>query len=157
VKRITVAATLVALIIVGSALAAWLATSSGFARGKMGKLQPLVLTEVAFPGEGDLLPGGNGKGVLRVQNPNAFPMTIQAVDAGIPTNIAGTQPGCETADIAKLTANDLSGLNVSVPGNSTTSVEIPNLFSLGADSPSQCQETEWRVPVAVTARNGNGS
>jgi hypothetical protein len=139
----------------------------------------LTITAVASPAATNLLyPGGNGDVVLTISNPNAFPVTITAVN--LPTNttyatgyttnaLATTQTGClasTPSDVIWNYSSTTSGsshalataLTVAATGqpNNPLTVTLTNDASMTSAAPAACENTYFSMPAltGVTATGG---
>src|SRR5262249_59217650 len=93
--------------------------------GRLGSVSNLRIAAVASPAAGNLLyPGGNGDVVVSISNPNAFPVTITAVNLPTDTTYATgyttsalttTQAGCLAATPSGVTWSYASGSSRSSP------------------------------------------
>src|SRR5579863_7589062 len=136
--------------------------SSGEAQS--GSVANLTISAVASPSAANLLyPGGNGDVVLTISNPNAFPVTITAVQ--LPTNttyatgyttsaLTTTQAGCLAATPSDViwnfsTATSGSSHTLTTPltvgasgqANNPLAVTLTNDASMTAASPAACANT----------------
>jgi hypothetical protein len=178
-----VSATLGVVLAGGAAFAAtnWVV---GLAGGSSGEAQSatisnLTVTAVASPAAGNLLyPGGTGDVVVTISNPNAFPVTVTAVQ--LPTNttyatgyttsaLSTTQAGCLAAtpsDVIWNFSTSTSGtshtlttpLTVAPSGqsNNPLTVTFTNAASMTTAAPAACAGTYFSMPsmTGVTATGG---
>jgi hypothetical protein len=138
----------------------------------------LTITAVASPAATNVLyPGGNGDVVLTISNPNAFPVTITAVNLPANTSYASgyttsslstAQSGCSstTSDVSWNYATGTSGSShtLTTPvtvaayngtGNPLT-VTLTNDASMALAAPAACENTYFSMPslTGVTATGG---
>jgi hypothetical protein len=151
--------------------------SSGEAQS--GSVANLTISAVASPSASNLLyPGGNGDVVLTISNPNAFPVTVTAVQ--LPTNttyangftnssLTTAQTGCAASTPSDViwnfsTSSSGSSHNLTTAlvvaasgqtGNPLT-VTLTNDASMTSAAPSACQSTYFSMPslTGVTATAG---
>jgi hypothetical protein len=156
----------------------------GLAGGSSGEAQSasvsnLTITAVATPAAGNVLyPGGNGDVVLTISNPNAFPVTITAVN--LPTNttyaagynssgLSTAQSGCSssTSDVIwnYSTATSGSSHTLTTPitvaaynqtGNPLT-VTLTNDASMTGSAPAACENTWFSMPSFTTLAATGGA
>lgn len=153
------------------------AGSSG--EGQSATISNLSITAVSTPSATNLLyPGGTGDVVVTISNPNAFPVTITAVQ--LPTNttyatgyttsaLTTTQTGCLAATPSAVGWNYATGtsgsshtlttpLTVGASGqaNNPLVVTLTNDASMGSTSPAACANTYFSLPAltGVTATGG---
>lgn len=174
--------------IVGAAMAGGIAYAAtnwvvGLAAGSSGEGQAatisnLTIVAVASPAASNLLyPGGSGDAVVKITNPNSFPVTITAVQ--LPTNTtyanaysdsALTNPvaGCSASSPSTVTwnyATSTSGSNhnltsaLTVAANGNLTVTFTNDAQMGNAAPAACAGTYFQLPslTGVTATGGAAS
>lgn len=191
-EGIGVVVTSVLLVTIGAALAgggAYAATnwvvglsagSSGLAQS--GTVSNLTITAISTPSPANVLyPGGVGDVVLTISNPNAFPVTVTAVN--LPTSatyatgyttsaLTTTQTGCLAATPSGVTwsyATGTSGSSHSLttalvvgasgnPNNPLT-VTLTNDAAMATTAPAACENTFFSMPslTGVTATGGSGT
>jgi hypothetical protein len=154
--------------------------SSGM--GQSASITNLQITAIASPAAGNLLyPGGTGDVVIKITNPNPFPVTITAVQ--LPTNttyadgfttnaLSVSQTGCTSGTPSGVTWSFATGssgtshtlttpLTVAANGqsNSPLSVTLTNDASMALTSPAACVATFFSMPsfTGVTATGGAAS
>jgi len=156
----------------------------GLSAGSSGEAQSatvsnLTISAVASPSAANLLyPGGNGDVVVTISNPNAFPVTITAVQLPANTTYATgyttsalttTQAGCLAASPSDVnwnysTASSGSSHTLTTPltvgasgqANNPLVVTLTNDASMTAAAPSACENTFFSMPsmTGVTATGG---
>jgi hypothetical protein len=147
-----------------------------------GTVSNLTITAVSTPSPANVLyPGGVGDVVLTISNPNAFPVTVTAVN--LPTSatyatgyttsaLTTTQTGCLAATPSGVTwsyATGTSGSSHSLttalvvgasgnPNNPLT-VTLTNDASMATTAPAACENTFFSMPslTGVTATGGSGT
>ena len=156
------------------------AGSSGLAQS--GTVSNLTITAISTPSPANVLyPGGVGDVVLTISNPNAFPVTVTAVN--LPTSatyatgyttsaLTTTQTGCLAATPSGVTwsyATGTSGSSHSLttalvvgasgnPNNPLT-VTLTNDAAMATTAPAACENTFFSMPslTGVTATGGSGT
>jgi len=151
------------------------AGSSG--EGQSATLANLSITAVASPAATNLLyPGGNGDVVVTVNNTNAYPVTITAVQ--LPTNttyaagysnsaLTSAQTGCSSAqsDVIWNYSSATTGSShtlttpLVVAANSSLVVTLTNDASMTTSAPAACAGTYFSMPslTGVSATGGAGT
>lgn len=154
-------------------------SSGSSGEGQSANVQNLTITAVASPAAGNLLyPGGNGDVVVSISNPNAFPVTITAVN--LPTNttyatgyttsgLTTTQTGCLASTPSGVTWNYATGtsgsshtlttpLTVAATGqaNNPLLVTMTNDASMASSAPAACENTYFSMPslTGISATGG---
>lgn len=144
------------------------------AEGQSATITNLTISAVASPTATNLLyPGANGDVVLKVSNPNAFPVTLTAVQ--LPANTAfaagytdsalsAVNGGC-TATNSGVGWNFATGTSgsshtlttpLTVGANNTLTVTLTNEASMATTAPAACAGTYFSMPslTGVTATGG---
>jgi hypothetical protein len=156
----------------------------GLAGGSSGEAQSatvsnLTITAVATPAASNVLyPGGNGDVVLTISNPNAFPVSVTAVN--LPTNttyatgyttssLTTTQTGCLATTPSDVIWNYSTGVSgsshtltstlvVAASGqpNNPLTVTLTNDASMTAAAPAACENSYFSMPslTGVSASGG---
>ena len=148
------------------------------AEAQSGSVANLTITAVASPAATNLLfPGGTGDAVATITNPNAFPVTVTAVN--LPTNatyaggfttsaLSTAQVGCAAATPSDVIWNYSTGTSgtshtlttpLTVAASGSLTVTFTNDVSMTAAAPSACQATFFSMPslTGVTASGGSGA
>ena len=134
--------------VAGIGVAAWSTSGSGNAAAKAASASNLVLSDASAYASADLYPGATGAAVLRVQNPNSFPVTITTVTrTGAITSDKGA--ACDAA--SGVTFTDQSGLTVSLAASTTATVTLSGAVQMSNSSDNSCQGAVFTIPVTVTA------
>ena len=146
------AGAIVGAMIAVAAFAFWTTGGGGAVTATGGSLRPVTVTAVSAgdaPGSW-LLPGGSADVILRVDNQNAFAVTLtSAAFSGSLGVSAGS--GCTPAN-AGVTFANRTGLSVSVPAGSSL-VHLPNVVSMALSSANGCQGATFSMPVSITVQH----
>lgn len=139
-------------------------TSASSAEGQSATIANLTISAVATPSATNLLyPGANGDVVLKISNPNAFPVTVTAVQ--LPANTAFAAgygdsalsvptSGC-TAGNSGVTWNFATATSgsshtlaspLTVDANGTLTVTMTNAASMSTSAPAACAGTYFSMP-----------
>ena len=150
-SRLQLAALLATAILVGGVTyGAWVVTGSGNGYAKASSSQTLTLADASASTTAQLYPGGTGDVILKVSNPNPFPVTItDVVGAGtVVASTGGTCVGAATGvsitaqhSLTKAVAANASGFVVTLTGAAVMS----------SASDNACQNAIFTIPVTVTA------
>jgi hypothetical protein len=137
-----------AVAVAGIGIAAWSTSGSGNASAKAASASNLVLSDASAYASADLYPGATGAAVLRVQNPNSFPVTITTVTrTGAITSDKGA--ACDAA--TGVTFTDQTGLSISLAASTTATVTLSGAVQMSNSSDNSCQGAVFTIPVSVTA------
>lgn len=180
--RMKLVAAVIGALLVGSAAYGatnWVlglnAGSSGEARAAT--VSNLSIVAVATPAAGNVLyPGATGDVVATITNPNAFPVTVTAVNLPANTTYAPgyvtsalttTQTGCSatTSEVSWSYATTTSGSShslttaLTVGANSQLTVTLTNDATMASTSPVACENTFFSMPslAGVSASGAAGS
>jgi hypothetical protein len=136
----------------GGAYAYWTTHGTGSGTASVGT--PLNVTVEAASGTPSslLAPGGSADLLVKLDNPNAYPVTI----VGISQNLSGTVSvtggtGCTAAN-AGVTVPTQAALNVSVAAGTGVVVHIPSGAAMSLGSASGCQGASFQIPVTLTVQ-----
>jgi hypothetical protein len=137
----------------GAAYAYFTSHGSGTGSATAGTLQPVTVT--AFTG-GDtpsttLLPNGTADVILRVQNLNAFAVTLVSVSGGPGAITVSGGSGC-TAGNSGVSFLNQSGLTDAIAGSGsgTTFIDLSGAASMTTASVTGCQGATFNIPVTIT-------
>jgi hypothetical protein len=144
------------------------------AQGQSASISNLSISAVASPAAGNLLyPGATGDAVMKITNPNPFPVTLTALQLPANTvNAAGysdsglstPQTGCSAATSA-VTWNFATGSSgtshtlsspLTVAANGNLTVTLTNDVVMASTTPAACANTFFSMPsfTGVTATGG---
>lgn len=146
-KKLLAGLAVIALVVIGTAAAAWVFTTGGDGGAKGATASATNLTITQGTGPTACSPGGQCDLYLAVNNSNSTPVTLTAVAK----NGAHTTTGSCTA--SNIVVSDKSGLIINVPTGAST-VAIPNMVSMVASAPVACAGTTISVPVLATWQIG---
>jgi hypothetical protein len=154
-KAAALGATLLALVAVGLVYAAWTTSGSGSVYAKAGTSQALSTLDASASTTATLYPGSTGDVVLKVSNPNAFPVRVTGVSLnGTNANIAADagHSGCTTTGVSFTSA---TGLTVDVPAkvgatNGSVEATLSGAAAMSNASVDACQGATFTIPVTLT-------
>jgi hypothetical protein len=155
---LTAACTLAVGVAIGAGAAYGYFTSSGSGSGSAttGTMQTVTVASAGTPSS-PLLPGGSGDVVFSVTNSNNFAVSLAEValqSGGSITPDAG-HSGCTTTDSnPAVTLSVPSGdLPVSIPANSTVSIDLADAASMDSGATNNCQGAIFTLPVTITVHS----
>lgn len=145
--------------VVGLVYAAWTTNGTGSAYTKAGTAQTLSTVDVSTSTSASLYPGVSGDVLVKIDNPNPFPVTVSAVSLnGTNADIAadGGHSGCTTTGVS---FTDQTGLSISVPAKSggvdgTTQTTLNGAASMSNASLPACQGATFTIPVTLSGQSG---
>lgn len=157
-KLIAAAGSLAAMAATALVLAAWTTNGSGSGYVKAGTSQTLSTVDVSASTTASLYPGVNGNVLIKVSNPNPYPVRVTGVSLngtnGDITADAG-HAGCTTTGVSF--ANQ-SGLTIDVPAkvgatNGETQATLNNAASMSNASLDACQGATFTIPVSLSGQS----
>ena len=129
------------------AFAAWTTNGTGNATAKAQSAQALTTVDVSASTPATLYPGATGDLLLRINNPNPYPVRV--------TGVAGN--GAITSDAGALctgstgvTFANQTGLSLDVAANAATTFTLSGTVAMSNASHTSCQGAVFTVPVSLT-------
>jgi hypothetical protein len=151
-RKLAVMTTVAALSAVALVYAAWTTNGGGSGYAKAGTAQALSTVDVSASTSATLYPGGPAGDVLiRVSNPNSYPVTVTAVSGNGAITPDGGHAGCTTTGVS---FTDQTGLNISVPANGATTATLSGAASMSNASVDGCQGATFAIPVSISGASG---
>jgi hypothetical protein len=126
-------------------------SSGGAGSGTASTGQPItvhVIPATATP-TNTLIPGGTSDLALTLNNPNAYPVRIAAIESNGDGPDAGG--GCTAAN-SGVTVPTQSGLSITVASGASVNVTIPDGATMSSSSASACQGKQLELPVLLTVQ-----
>lgn len=130
-------------------LADWLATGTG--TGSARARVALDLQTETVSASDTLYPGGSGDLVLRVRNPNPYPVTLSSVHQN--GSITSDQVGCDATNHG-VSMTDQTGLALSVPGSAAQTFTLTGAVAMASTSATECQGATFTIPVSLNGPAG---
>jgi hypothetical protein len=147
-KKLTIGALFAGAMLAGSiAFAAWTATGSGSGYAKADVAQALTTVDVSASTAATLYPGATGDVLVRISNPNPYPVIVTDV-AGSGVIDSDTTAACDAA--TGVTFSDQTGLNVAVPAGGATTVTLSGSAQMDNSSHNTCQGAVFTIPVTLS-------
>ena len=94
-----------------------------------------------------LYPGATGDVVVRISNPNPYPVTVTDV-AGSGVIDSDTTAACDAS--TGVTFTDQTGLSVAVPAGGATTVTLSGSAQMDNSSHTTCQGAVFTIPVTLS-------
>ena len=138
----------------GAASAYWLTAGSGAGAAPAGDLQALTTQALVQPaaGQQSLAPGGTADAVIRVANPNAYPVQLYSVAASGPAAADAGHPQCVTTGVSFQNPGAPLTPTVTIPANSSQTVSLPGTVSMDLSSDTGCQGALFSLPLTLEVR-----
>jgi hypothetical protein len=142
---------LVALLVLGVTglvYAAWTTNGSGSGYAKAGSSQALTTVDVSAATTATLYPGATGDVVLKVNNPNPYPVRVTSVTGnGTITVDSAHAAGCVNTGV---TFTNQTGQTIDIAANSQTQVTLTGAAKMSNASDNGCQGAVFTIPVTLT-------
>jgi hypothetical protein len=146
VKRAIVVTAAVAAVSAASvAYAAWVSSGSGSGYAKATTAQALSTVDVSASAAGQLYPGGNGDVVVKLHNPNSYPVRITSISNGTGA-ITANLPACVTTGV---TFTNQTGV-FDVAANSDAQFTLTGAAHMSNASDDGCQGATFTIPVSLS-------
>lgn len=140
--------TLIVLGAVGLVYAAWTTNGTGEGYVRAGSAQALTTVDVSVSTTASLYPGVNGNVLIKINNPNPFPVRVTAVTGnGTITPDSGHAAGCTTTGV---TFTDQTGLTLDIAASTATQFTLTGAASMSNASSNGCQGAIFTIPVSLT-------
>ena len=147
-RRITAGSMLFGIIAVTAvAYAAWTASGSGQGYAKAGTAQLLTTVDVSATTPATLYPSGTGNVLLRINNPNPYPVQVTTVNGnGTITSDKGALCDASTG----VTFTNQTGLTLNVPASSAATFTLTGAVAMSNASDNTCQGAVFTIPVSLS-------
>jgi cytoskeletal protein RodZ len=149
-RLIGIAVAVLALGVVGLVYAAWTANGNGQGYAKAGSAQALTTVDVSASSTATLYPGSDGNVLIKVSNPNSYPVKVTSVNGNgtITADATHASAGCTNANTG-VTYTDQS-TNIDVPANGATQTTLSNAAHMSNASDNGCQGATFTIPVTLS-------
>jgi hypothetical protein len=140
------AGTILVLGVVGLVYAAWTTNGSGSGYAKAGSAEALTTVDVSAATVADLYPGSDGNVLVRINNPNSFPVRVTNINGNGAITADAGHPTCTTTGV---TYTNQSG-NFDVAANTAQTFTLNNAAHMSNASDNGCQGATFTIPVSLT-------
>ena len=151
-QRVTSGAiALLVLGVVGLAYAAWTTNGTGSGYAKAGSAQDLSTVDVSASTTATLYPGADGDVLIRIKNPNPYPVEVTDIDGNGAITADAGHPTCVTTGV---TYTDQSGLTIDVPADGgETQTTLSGAAHMSNSSDNGCQGATFTIPVSLSGQS----
>lgn len=147
-KKLTVGALFAGAMLAGSiAFAAWTATGAGSGYAKASSAQALTTVDVSASTVATLYPGATGDVLLRIANPNPYPVTVTDV-AGSGAIDSDAVAACDASTGVAFT--NQTGLSLNVPASGAATFTLAGSVAMSNSSHTSCQGAIFTIPVTLS-------
>ncbi len=155
-RKVAVLTIMAALSVVGLVYAAWTTNGTGSAYSKAGTAQALSTVDVSASTSATLYPGVSGDVLIKISNPNPYPVTVTAVSGNGAITPDSSHSGCSPTGVS---FTNKTGLSISVPAkagstNGETEATLAGAASMSNASVDACQGATFAIPVTISAASG---
>lgn len=133
--------------VAGLVYAAWTTSGDGAGYAKAGSAQALTTVDVSASTSATLYPGATGDVLLKIANPNPYPVRITAVTGNGAITADAGHAGCVTTGV---TFVDQSGKAIDIAASSQTQVTLAGAAKMSNASDNGCQGATFTIPVTLT-------
>jgi hypothetical protein len=141
------AVTMLVLGVVGLVYAAWTTNGSGSGYAKAGSAQALTTIDISASTSATLYPGANGDVLLKVNNPNPFPVRVTDVVGNGTITADSGHASCVTTGV---TFTDQHNQTIDIAASSQTQVSLAGAAHMSNASDNGCQGATFTIPVSFT-------
>lgn len=138
----------------GSAYAYWSSTGAGGGSATAGTMQT-VSVDAFISGDNPqsaLIPGGTADVIVRVTNPNPYPVRIYSVSPAGPPTADTAHPDCTATGVTFAGTGSPLSPETAVAANTTTLLTLPGTAAMDTTSQSACQGATFHLPVTMAVR-----
>ena len=151
-RKLAVAVIAVAFAAVGLVYAAWTTNGTGSAYAKAGSAQAISTIDVSASTTASLYPGVSGDVLIKLDNPNPYPVTVTAITGSGSITADAGHSGCTTTGV---TFTNQTGLSLVVPAKSggvdgVLQQTLTGAASMSNASLNACQGATFTIPVTLT-------
>jgi hypothetical protein len=134
----------------GGAYAYWRSSGAGSGTASVGIPAAVTVVAATATPATKLIPGNSADLVLRLDNPNAYPVTIVGITQNGSIDVVGGS-GCSSAN-SGVTVPTQTGLALPVANGTGVDIHVPGAASMSLTSASGCQGASFHIPLTVTVR-----
>jgi hypothetical protein len=151
-RKIAVVAMVAALAVVGLVYAAWTTNGTGDAYAKAGTAAAISTIDVSASTTATLYPGVSGDVLIKLDNPNAYAVTVTAITGNGSITADSGHSGCTTTGV---TFTNQTGLTLTVPAKSggvdgVLQTSLNGAASMSNASLNACQGAVFTIPVTLS-------
>jgi cytoskeletal protein RodZ len=141
--------------VVGLVYAAWTTTGTGSGYAKAKSAQTLTTVDVSASTSATLYPGADGDVLIKVSNPNPYPVQVTDVKGSgtITADSGHSTCGSDGSHPAGVTFTDQAGLKINVAANSSTQTTLTSAAHMTNASDDSCQGATFTVPVSLSGQS----
>jgi hypothetical protein len=151
-RKVAVGVIAAVMSIVGLVYAAWTTNGTGSAYAKAGSSQAIGTVDVSASTTATLYPGVSGDVLIKLDNPNPYPVTVTAISGNGSITADAGHSGCTTTGV---TFSNQTGLSLVIPAksgstNGSLQTTLSGAASMSNASLNACQGATFTIPVSLT-------
>ncbi|MEV7132706.1 hypothetical protein AB0N24_07430 [Arthrobacter sp. NPDC093128] len=154
IKAASLAGVLTLALGTGAAYAYWASGGAGAGSAAAATMQTVTVDALVAGDspQSSLMPGGTADVIVRVTNPNPYPVQVYNVSANGPAAADSTHPGCTTTGVTFTGTGSPASPETFIAANSTSLVTLSGAAAMDATSQSACQGAAFHLPVTLAVR-----
>jgi hypothetical protein len=154
-RLIAAALTLVGLCAAGLVYAAWTATGGGSGYAKATSAQALTTVDVSASTTATLYPGADGDVLIRIMNPNPYPVEVTSVTGNGPiaADAGHSTCGSDAGHPTGVTFTDQTGQSINVGASASTQTTLTDAAHMSSASDDSCQGATFTIPVSLSGHS----
>jgi hypothetical protein len=151
-RKLAVAVLVAVMAAVGLVYAAWTTNGTGNAYAKAGTSQAISTVDVSASTTATLYPGVTGDVLIKLDNPNPYPVTVTAISGNGTIAADAGHAGCTTTGV---TFTNQSSLSLVIPAKSggvdgVLQSTLTGAAAMSNASLNACQGATFTIPVTLT-------
>jgi hypothetical protein len=136
-----------ALGLAGLVYAAWTTSGTGSGYAKAGSAQVLTTVDVSASTTATLYPGATGDVLLKINNPNSYPVRVTDVTGNGAITADSGHTGCVATGV---TFTNQTAKTIDIAANAQTQVTLTGAAKMTNASDNGCQGATFTIPVTLT-------
>ena len=151
-RKLAVGVIVAAFAAVGLVYAAWTTNGTGSAYAKAGTAAAISTVDVSASTSATLYPGVSGDVLIKLDNPNPYPVTVTAISGNGTITADAGHSGCTTTGV---TFTNQSSLSLVIPAKSggtdgVLQTTLSGAASMTNASLNACQGATFTIPVTIS-------
>jgi hypothetical protein len=151
-RKLAVGVIVAVMAAVGLVYAAWTTNGAGSAYAKAGTAAAISTVDVSASTTATLYPGVTGDVLIKLDNPNPYPVTVTAVTGSGSITADAGHAGCTTTGV---TFTNQTGLSLVIPAKSggvdgVLQTTLTGSAAMSNASLNACQGAVFTIPVTLT-------
>ncbi|MFL5781784.1 MAG: hypothetical protein ACJ760_10770 [Thermoleophilaceae bacterium] len=151
-RKVAVGVLALTMAAVGLVYAAWTTNGSGNAYAKAGTAAAISTVDVSASTTATLYPGVSGDVLIKLDNPNPYPVTVTGVTGNGTITADAGHSACTTTGV---TFTNQTGLTLTIPAKSggvdgVLQTPLTGAASMSNASLNACQGAVFTIPVTIS-------